>query len=173
MCRDEWVGDAVLRMLVCLVLSERYPDEYPVALKGRVDAYVANGILSKFCKSRTLPFCCHGFERYLGRTIQKDFKACKKLVEELIDFGMTEKVEKIFKEQMVRLNITRCSLRPEPCRCGSMNLNIWKNPAKVVCRDCQYRFSPDHPVKNTTETIAAWNHHIQCEALYFETKKSV
>lgn len=155
--QSEWIGDAALRMLVYIVLSERYPDEYPGALKGRVDAYVNNAFLTRFCRESGMEGGCNTMERTLGRLIQVDFYRCKRLVENLVDFGTTVRQEKAFKERMERFNRTRCAVRPVPCACGSFNLNIWRMPAKVVCRDCGREFVPSVPVKNTGQTIEAWN----------------
>jgi hypothetical protein len=159
-CRSsqlEWVGDAALRMLVSHVFCERYSDEYPVALRGRLDVYLQNSLLGKFCREKGYAAGPNGFERLLGALIDKDFNRCKRLVEELIDFAAHTNAEKQFRAKMVRLNESRCDVRPVPCYCGSMNLNIWKRPPKVVCRNCKREFLPSTPVKNSTEMIEAWN----------------
>jgi hypothetical protein len=156
MQRQEWVGDAVLDMLVKMILAEDHPEDTVEALVGRVDAFINNGIVSKFCKANRLPIGSNGFERELAAVVETNFPLAKRQVRRLIEFAKSTNAEQRFRERMIHRN-QHTDPRPLPCLCGSMNLRVWRKPSKVVCADCSREFVPEKQIHSAQHLIAAWN----------------
>ena len=142
------------------MLAETFPDETAEGLKGRLDAYINNGLLGAFCKAHPhLGFGgCNSFERYLGNEIMirhRDIAKLYPLCRDLVMFGRESKIEERFRDNMVRRNRHK-SVRPLPCECGSMNLRFWRKPSKVVCHDCGRFFQPPQQPSGQA-LVQSWN----------------
>ncbi len=167
MQRTEWIGDHALRLMMSIALSEAFPEETVEGLRGRLDAYINNKLLSRYMHHHHIYFDgagggANGFERYLGELFIHDrwhFSESLRLCMDLIEFAKDTGAEKNFRDGMIKRNTHGHPVKPLPCECGSMNLRFWKRPSQVVCADCKRVFKPEKSIASAKVLINVWNEY--------------
>lgn len=141
-------------------MAKKYPEDYPKFLDMRIQAYLMNKTLNQFCKIKKFEHGANGFERKLCDLIQEDFNKAISLVEELFKFGEKNNIEKAFRGMVIGHNSNKRQYHGErmlPCKCGSMNIRVWRMPSKAICGDCKNEFFPKFPASRASDVVKMWN----------------